>query len=43
MAKTDEGNKKVYVTPHTKDDGTKVRPHYRSTPNPPKPAKPAKQ
>lgn len=33
MAKTDEGKKKVYVHPHTKDDGTKVPAHYRSTPN----------
>lgn len=33
MAKTDEGKKKVYVSPHKKDDGTKVPAHYRSTPN----------
>ncbi|MCL2245891.1 MAG: hypothetical protein FWC10_02120 [Lentimicrobiaceae bacterium] len=33
MAQTDAGKKKVYVQPHTKDDGTKVRRHYRSTPN----------
>ncbi len=32
MAKTKEGKKKVYVKPHTKADGTKVKPHYRSTP-----------
>ena len=39
MAKTDSGNKKVHVPSHTKRDGTMVREHYRSTPNPPKPAK----
>lgn len=33
MAKTEEGKKKVYVHGHTKDDGTKVKTHYRSTPN----------
>lgn len=33
MAKTDEGKKKVYVRPHTKEDGTEVPAHYRSTPN----------
>ena len=33
MAKTEEGKKKVYVAPHRKGDGTKVKPHYRSTPN----------
>ena len=33
MAKTDEGKKKVYVHSHTKDNGTKVPVHYRSTPN----------
>lgn len=33
MAQTDAGKKKVYVHPHTKDDGTKVPAHYRSTPN----------
>lgn len=32
MAQTNDGKKKVYVHPHTKDDGTKVPPHYRSTP-----------
>ncbi len=32
MAQTDEVKKKVYVHEHTKDDGTKVKPHYRSTP-----------
>jgi len=33
MAKTADGKKKVYVHPHEKSDGTKVKPHYRSTPN----------
>ncbi|MDD2622121.1 MAG: hypothetical protein WC142_09170 [Bacteroidales bacterium] len=33
MAKTEEGKKKVYVHPHTKDDGVQVPAHYRSTPN----------
>lgn len=33
MAKTGDGKKKVYVHPHIKEDGTEVRPHYRSTPN----------
>lgn len=33
MAKTSAGKKKVYVQPHTKQDGTKVKRHYRSTPN----------
>jgi len=33
MAQTDTGKKKVYVHPYTKDDGTKVPTHYRSTPN----------
>lgn len=33
MAETSDGKKKVYVHEHTKDDGTKVRTHYRSTPN----------
>ena len=33
MAETAEGKKKVYVHGHTKDDGTKVKNHYRSTPN----------
>lgn len=33
MAKTGEGKKKVYVHEHTKEDGTKVKTHYRSTPN----------
>lgn len=32
MAQTDAGKKKVYVHPYTKDDGTKVPTHYRSTP-----------
>lgn len=33
MAETAEDKKKVYVHGHTKDDGTKVKNHYRSTPN----------
>lgn len=33
MAKTKGGKKKVYVPSHTKKDGTKVKTHYRSTPN----------
>lgn len=33
MAQTDAGKKKVYVHTYTKDDGTKVATHYRSTPN----------
>lgn len=33
MAMTEEGKKKVYVHQHTREDGTKVRTHYRSTPN----------
>ena len=33
MAQTGEGKKKVYVHPYTKEDGTKVKIHYRSTPN----------
>lgn len=33
MAETSEGKKKVYVHSHTKEDGTQVRTHYRSTPN----------
>ena len=33
MAETSEGKKKVYVHSHTKEDGTEVRTHYRSTPN----------
>ncbi len=32
MAQTDEGKKKVYVHEHIKEDGTKVKTHYRSTP-----------
>ena len=31
MAQTGEGKKKVYVHPYTKEDGTKVKIHYRST------------
>lgn len=31
MAETSEGKKKVYVHSHTKEDGTEVRTHYRST------------
>lgn len=33
MAKTKAGKKKVHVPAHTKKDGTKVKEHYRSTPN----------
>lgn len=33
MATTAEGKKKVYVHGHTKENGTEVRTHYRSTPN----------
>jgi len=33
VAETKQGKKKVYVHEHTKDDGTKVKTHYRSTPN----------
>ena len=33
MSKTNDGKKKVYVQPHKKGDGTKVPPHYRSTPD----------
>ena len=33
MAKTNDNKKKVYVKPHTKEDGTKIKRHYRSTPN----------
>lgn len=33
MAKTNKGKKKVHVPAHTRSDGTKVREHYRSTPN----------
>lgn len=33
MAQTSEGKKKVYVHEHTKENGVKVPPHYRSTPN----------
>jgi hypothetical protein len=32
MAKTNKGNKKVHVPEHSRGD-TKVREHYRSTPN----------
>lgn len=32
MAETSQGKKKVYVHTHTKEDGTKVKTHYRSTP-----------
>ena len=38
MAKTEEGKKKVYVAPHERN-GEPVKPHYRSTPDPPKPAR----
>lgn len=33
MAQTSGGKKKVYVHPYTKEDGTKIPTHYRSTPN----------
>lgn len=36
MAKTNDGKKKVYVKPHTKNVNgkkTDVKRHYRSTPN----------
>ena len=33
MAETRKGKKKVYVHEYTKDDGTEVKTHYRSTPN----------
>ena len=33
MAKTEKGKKIVTVKPHIKKDGTKVKPHKRSTPN----------
>lgn len=33
MAQTDDGKKKVYVHPYKKEDGTKIKPHYRSTPS----------
>ena len=33
MAKTQDGKKVVPVKPYTKKDGTKVKPHKRSTPN----------
>lgn len=33
MAQTKECKKKVYVHGHTKEDGTEVKTHYRSTPN----------
>lgn len=33
MAKTKSGKKKVHVPAHTKKDVTKVKEHYRSTPN----------
>lgn len=33
MSKTNDGKKKVYVAPHKKKDGTKVKRHYRSTPD----------
>ena len=39
MAQTKDGKKIVTVDPYKKRDGTTVRPHRRSTPNPPKPAK----
>jgi len=33
MAETKAGKKIVYVHPYTKDNGTKVKPYERSTPN----------
>lgn len=33
MAKTEKGKKIVTVPGYTKKDGTKVKPHKRSTPN----------
>jgi hypothetical protein len=33
MAKTNSGKKKVHVPAHTRKDGSKVKEHYRSTPN----------
>lgn len=33
MAKTQDGKKIVPVDGYTKNDGTKVKPHRRSTPN----------
>jgi hypothetical protein len=33
MAKTEKGKKIVSVKSYTTKDGTKVRPHKRSTPN----------
>lgn len=33
MAETAEAKKKVYVHGYETEDGTKVKTHYRSTPN----------
>jgi hypothetical protein len=33
MAETSKGKKMVYVHGHTREDGTKVPPYYRSTPD----------
>jgi hypothetical protein len=33
VMKTNSGKKKVYVAGHKKSNGTKVKTHYRSTPN----------
>lgn len=33
MAKTEKGKKIVLVKPYTKDEGTNVKLHRRSTPN----------
>lgn len=33
MAKTKSGKKIVYVHSHIKSNGTKVKAHYKSTPN----------
>ena len=32
MAQTNDGKKRVYVHPHTRRDGSKVGPHYRTPP-----------
>jgi hypothetical protein len=33
MAETGKGNKRVYVHPYKRPDGTEVPEHYRSTPD----------
>jgi hypothetical protein len=40
MAETEEGNKFVRVKPYTREDGTKVPGHIRSTPDTSTGAKP---